>query len=394
MGPGDSHDDAPFDDHDEGTDDEGAAPRGAPPDPMDRLWLHPTELPIGPPPAASAPAPARGARRRVGAVLIPVLAGVAGALVAVLVLALTGALDRGPESTPSSGAAVPPATGLASTASDAAARLGASIVAVAARDSKGSREGSGVSVRHGGEVVTAAHVVGDAKTVDVITPDGQRHRATVKGRDPVTDLALLTLDADVPAAQLSDTAPTAGDSVWVVGAAAPGTKSTWLSDGTLVTTDALVVNSPGPSVGGLLETDAASSDITNGGALVDDQGQVTGIVLGRLDEGTTYAVPIATVVGVAEQLHSNGQAEHGWLGVTGTDKPAGAAVATVVKESPAARAGVRAGDIVDRFDGRAVESTDDLMAMVRSVDPGQSVVMELSRGQSMVKVRVTLAAHG
>jgi len=391
MGPGDRHDDEPLDEgHDEGHEDEHA-PRGAPPDPLDRVWLHPTELPLTATPSAPSARAAR-ARSGPGRWLVPILAGAAGALVTVAILALTGVFNDSRTADPV--AAQNPGPAVTTDASTATARLGASVVAVAARDANGWREGSGVCVRHGGEVLTSARVVGDATSVDVVTADGARHRATVKGRDPVTDLALLSLqDTDLPAAELADHAPGTGASVWVLGAAPPGSKSSWVSSGMIASTDSLVVTPDGPNVGGLLETDAASGAGSAGGALVDDSGNLTGIVLSAVPPGTTtYAVPITTAVAVAEELHDSGVAKHGSLQIEASDTAYGPVVKTMLAGGSAAHAGMHAGDIVQTFDGRVVESAADLHALVSAVDPGQTIVVDVLRGSTTTRLRVTLGA--
>jgi putative serine protease PepD len=390
MGHGEQNDE-PLDEGspDEHGDDEHA-PKGAPPDPMDRVWMHPSEL------HAMAPgltAPPRRKRRRLRVVLVPVLAGAAGALATVGVLALAGAFNRTAppqalQATQQSVAgdgepSVPPA----------AARAGASVVSVVARDRSGTRHGSGVSIRHAGEVLTTARLVGDAKTVDVLTSDGQRHTARVLGRDRTTDLALISLDstAEVPAADLADQAAAAGSDVWIVGAG-NGTSTVWLSSGMVSTSDAMLVESGGPMVSGLIETNAAASDAATGGALVDERGAVVGIVLGRSRSATTYAAPIAGAAEVAEELHTNGVATHGSAGFTGTDGARGPTIGPINPDGPAARAGVHAGDVVLSIDERPVESMNEVMALIRSDAPGQTVTFLLDRDGNQFEVRIELGS--
>src|SRR5262249_53465273 len=129
---------------------------GEPPHPLDRVWLHPSELP-----AHTVPPRARRPVRQVSSMLVPALAGAVGAPVAVAVLALTGTLDRSPSPSAASGST--PATGApASQVVANAATIGLSMVAVSARDTDGARRGSGVCVRHGTEVLTSARLIGNA----------------------------------------------------------------------------------------------------------------------------------------------------------------------------------------------------------------------------------------
>jgi putative serine protease PepD len=181
--------------------------------------------------------------------------------------------------------------------------------------------------------------------------------------------------------------------VWVVGAPVPGTNASWMSNGILSSADVIVATMAGPMTSGLIETDALTSDAAAGGALVDHSGSVVGIVLDHVDtNGTTYAVPISDAVSVAKQLHDNGVAEHGTAGFVGSDSTHGPTVATVTAGGPAARAGVRTGDVVDSVDGRAVDSMSDVEALVRGDNPGQPVAFQLTRGDDQVNVRVVLGS--
>src|SRR5262249_37254533 len=122
-----------------------------------------------------------------------------------------------------------------------------------------------------------------------------------------------------------------------------------------------------------------------GGALVDHNGSVVGIVLDHVDtNGTTYAVPINNAVTIARELHDNGVANHGTAGFAGSDTAHGPTVATVTADGPAAHAGVHTGDVVVAVNGRAVESMSDVEALVRGGDPGQPVTFELKRGDDHV----------
>jgi len=407
MGPGNRHDDEPRDEppedrpeghldgHDDEPDDDHPGPRAPLPDPLDRVWLHPTELSsLG---AAFAPPPARsGPRSRSLPWLTPVLAGAAGALLTVTVLVVGGAFDRSPSAPEQTAPPVTDATTIrAATAADTLTRLSPSVVSVLARDALGVRRGSGVCVRHGAQLLTSASVVGSATSVLVTTSDGVQHTARVAGRDPVTDLVLLDLqdDGDVPAAQLAEHSPSTGSPVWLLGAPKPGAKSPWMSSGMASSNDAVVSSDPGPTTAGLLETDAASSDDVVGGALVDTSGSVAGIVLGHVNgSATTYAVAINVAVGIAQELDASGKAEHGSLGVAGVDTKYGPMIVNMPYGGTAARAGVRVSDLVESIDGRAVATIGEVTALVQSLDPGRTVDMTLRRGKAAVEVRVRLGA--
>jgi len=276
-------------------------------------------------------------------------------------------------------------------------------VAVSAHDRNRTRRGSGVCVRRTGEILTSDRLVGNAAKIDVTTADGVVHHARVIGRDSTTDLALLGLDSAAKPAETTPatfaipptfaaSAPEAGDTAWVVGAPRPGDSAPWMSSGLVASTDSLVAFASGPTTSGLLETAAASSPASSGGALVDRAGDITGIVLAPVgDDRMTYAVPISTALSIASSLRTVGHATHGALGISGIDASDGPTVTKVFPGGPAEQAGVRAGDIVEEVEGHEVYSMDDVMALVRHDQPGEPLELELLRGSSTIHVRATLA---
>jgi S1-C subfamily serine protease len=403
MGTGDQ-DETPYSDpdnhDDDGRDDDGDhddLPRGAPPDPLDRNWLHPTELSAltAPEPASErtsgAPAAAMPARTRTASLVGMGMAAVVGALVTVAVLAMTGNLG---DTAPTVATGRPPGAASALSAGDAASQLAASIVTITVRDGKGVRRGSGVCVWHGGGILTSAHVVGDAKSVSIVTADGREHEAKVVGRDRVTDLVLLSIDgeSDVRAATISDRDPNTGEHVWLMGAPPPSAQTPWLTSGIVTSDNALIAQDAGPMTSGLLETDAASNDAATGGALVDGAGGVTGVVIGPVDGSTTtFAVPIGDAIEVAQQLRDDGKASHGSLGFEGVDAPL-PVVVSVTKSGPAAKAGIKKGDVVRAIDGRSVDAIGAVTAIVRAKDPGETVTIALRRGGEDLTVQVPLGS--
>jgi S1-C subfamily serine protease len=380
MGHGDHHDE-PLD---EGHDDD--ASRGAPPDPMDRIWFHPTELP-GLAPGIVAPVSRPSPRRKSRAWAIPVVSGAAGALVTLAALTMVGAFDRD-NSTERAGLFPVGGNPAPAASPDNTTRAGLSLVGISVRDRDGMRRGSGVCVRHSGGVLTSARLVGGAETVDVLTSGGEKRSARVVGRDPSTDLVLLAIDeAGVPAAKLADGTPDAGSRVWVLGA------QSWVSEGTLSDIDAMLAVDKGPMASGLLETDATTGKAGAGGALIDDDGEVLGIVLARVaDSDTTYAMPIDKALSIADELEERGSVAHGSAGFEGVDGVRGPTVTRVVPDGSAARAGVRRGDVVVSVEGRPVESISDVTALVRSDEPGQTLTFELRRGSKSLMVPIELTA--
>ncbi len=365
------------------------------PHPLDRLWLHPSEL---------SPFVGATASRPKSMWTTTLVAGAAGAILTLAVLGAVGALGR-PSDHVSEPGAVPTSTPIA-TARAVAIAVADSVVAVSARDKHGARRGSGVCIRKAGEILTSDRLVGDATKVDVTTSDGVVRPARVIGRDSTTDLVLLGVAAGAsttgptggtgPApmaqpAQFAARSLRAGDTVWVVGAPGPGDSSPWMSSGLVDSTDSLVAVSSGPTTSGLVETAAASNSGSTGGALVDHTGDVTGIVLSPVgDDRMTYAIPISTALSVANDLRAHGYAIHGALGINGVNDPDGPTVSSVIAGGPSARAGVKVGDVIDSVDSHEVYSMDDVMAVVRHDRPGQPVELTLERGSATLKVRVTL----
>lgn len=373
-------------------DDELRQARGGLPHPLDRLWMHPSEL-------AAFPAPGRPARTR-PMWTTTLVAGAAGAILTLGVLGSVGALDRTAEHT-GAGPIVPTSAPMPTVATLALAAAH-SVVAVSVHDGRGTRRGSGVNVRRSGEILTSDRLIGQAKKIDVTSADGKVRRARVVGRDTTTDLVLLRVVADRSnataisatfgtAARFASTAPKAGDSVFVVGAPSPGDSEPWLSAGLVASTDSLVSVDRGPTTSGLLETAAASSAASSGGALVDRTGKVTGIVLAPISGSRmTYAVPITTALTVANDLRAHGYTPHGALGIDGINAPGGPTVTSMLNDGPADLAGVRVGDVVESVDRREVYTMSQLMALVRHDRPGQTVELALRRGAAKLKMNATL----
>jgi len=366
--------------------------RGSPPDPLDRIWVHPAELPRLPGAAAPPPARARRGRR----LAVPILSGAVGALLAVGGLALVGALDG---TGPTGGRTITEFPGLPGAGGAPTARIADAVVTVVATGASGRRIVSGVCLEHDGAIVTAARALAGATSIAVVTSDGTLHSARVDGRDPRHGLALLELAAagnsDGPtAAGLADTPPVVGDPVWVVGAGSRAAPEPWLSTGLVSAVTAATTGADAGLVGGLVETDARSHDGTVGGALVDADGAVVAIVLGRSSIGTTLAVPIATVLRVTEAVAAGRRTGPEPIGVSLVAGTGTAPVVTaVVPGSPAARAGLAVGDVVAQAAGRAIVTPGDLAAILAGTEPGDSVAIEARRGDTAVRFRITVGTR-
>lgn len=275
-------------------------------------------------------------------------------------------------------------------------RVHPSIVTITARGTRGEGEGSGVIWGADGTIVTNNHVVEGADDVGVALASGERLDARVRATDPLTDLALLEVDADgLPAARFADKLPLVGEAVLAVGnpLGFEGTVTSGIVSGLH---RAIPSGGTTPALVDLIQTDAAISPGNSGGALIDYEGRVAGINVAYLPPAggavsIGFAIPSPTVIDVVEDLLDDGRAEHAYLGVSLTELTrqiaerfdiaarSGAIVGTVEAGSPADRAGVEPGDVITTIDGREVEAVEDVFGALRRNAPGDTVGLDVLR---------------
>jgi serine protease Do len=265
--------------------------------------------------------------------------------------------------------------------------------------------GSGVIVSPDGYILTNNHVVGNAEEIHVTLMDKREFTAKVIGKDPKTDLALIKIDTKtpLPAAQLGDSNQTeVGD--WVVAIGNPF--------GFSLTVTAGIVSAKGRILGGnyddFIQTDASINPGNSGGPLFNTTGQVIGIntaIYSRTgtNAGIGFAIPVDMARHVMDQLKAHGRVIRGWLGVEiqevtpelaqsfGLQKPEGALVAGVDKDSPAAKAGLERGDIVLKFNGQEIHDEHELPAMVAQTEINKKVPIEIVRNGKHLTLQVTVA---
>jgi serine protease Do len=269
--------------------------------------------------------------------------------------------------------------------------------------------GSGVIVSTDGYVVTNNHVIDGADVVTVALTDGREFSAKVVGRDPQTDLAVVKIDAkDLPAVTFADSAKSeVGDRVLAIGNP--------FGIGETVTSG--IVSAKGRNIGILAEvegyedfiqTDAAINPGNSGGALVDVNGRLLGIntaILSRSGgfQGVGLAVPANLVSQVADSLVKTGKVTRGYLGVSlnaitpslaeafNLKDNKGALVAATVPDSPAAKAGLKDGDVITAVNGQAVSDPNNLKNQVSAFAPGTKLNLDVLRDGKNEKIAVTTA---
>jgi serine protease Do len=253
--------------------------------------------------------------------------------------------------------------------------------------------GSGFIISNDGIILTNAHVVKDSSEVTVKLTDRREFRAKVLGVDPKTDVAVLKIEAkDLPTVKLGSTRDLKPGE-WVLAIGSPF--------GFENTVTAGVVSAKGrslPDDGNVpfIQTDVAVNPGNSGGPLFNSRGEVVAInsqIYTRTGgyQGVSFAIPIELAVRVKDQIVATGQASHARLGVAiqdvnqvfadsfKLDKPEGALVSSVEEGGPADKAGLKAGDIVRKVDGRPVVSAGDLPAALGMRSPGEKVELEIWR---------------
>jgi putative serine protease PepD len=385
----------------------------------DDPWLPPAppERPAPPAPPAAAGRPRRGvALLAAVAVTAGLVGGGAGAVV-------TSALDDG-GSAPAATSGVDSLKN-ASTSGDSAAAQGSveqvatsvlpsvvSIVETAAGG--GGGEGTGVIIDSDGLILTNNHVVAAAAeggSLQVTFNDGRTASATIVGRDPVTDLAVIKA-ADVSgltAATLGSSADLdPGEQVVAIGSplGLQGTVTSGIIsalDRPVRTGDASSAETASTVIDAI-QTDAAINPGNSGGPLVNLRGEVVGInsaiaTLGSTGGGQSgsiglgFSIPIDQAKAIARELVDTGTATHAQLGVSVQDaQTGGAAVAVVSDGSAAQQLGLREGDVITKVGDRPVDDADSLIAAIRSHRPGDDVTLTFTRDGSQDTVTATLGS--
>ncbi len=262
---------------------------------------------------------------------------------------------------------------------------------------EGQAAGSGFIVSSDGYVLTNAHVVAGATEVNVTLDDGREFKGKVVGIDKRTDVGLLKLDAkDLPVAKIGDPQKSKVGS-WVAAIGAPFGLDHTLTAGIISAKSRTL---PGDSFVPFIQTDVAVNPGNSGGPLLNLNGEVIGInsqIFSRTGGymGLSFAIPIDVAMKVKDELQTHGMVKRGRIGVAIQDvskelasafnmpRPEGALVSSVEKGTPAANAGIVAGDVIVAVDGKPITKAVDASRLIGAMKPGQTAKIALLReGQS------------
>ena len=270
--------------------------------------------------------------------------------------------------------------------------------------------GSGVIVSPEGHILTNNHVIEEADDIEVVLTDGRRAQAKVIGTDPDSDLALLKITMNkLPVIVLGQSEGLrVGDIALAIGNP--------FGVGQTVTSG--IVSALGRNQLGIntfenfIQTDAAINPGNSGGALVDVNGHLIGIntaIYSRSggNMGIGFAIPVSTALSVMKDLIRDGKVTRGWIGVepqdlspelaatfnlpsgTGQDALTGVVITGVLQNGPAAKAGIRPGDVIVKVNSQSVGNVSELLSSVASLSPGAKAQLQVWRRQGLTDITIT-----
>jgi len=267
---------------------------------------------------------------------------------------------------------------------------------------KSQAQGSGWVYDSDGHIITNNHVVSGATSISVQFSDGSKYSAKLVGADPSTDLAVIKVNA--PSSKLHPL--TLGDSSrlevgdGVVAIGSPFGLDETVTSGIVSALNRDISSTNNFTISGAIQTDAAINHGNSGGPLLNMAGQVVGVTTqiesdSGGNEGVGFAVPSNTIASVASKLVSGQKVEHPYLGVfvQTPQNRSGAEVAQVKSGSPAASAGLKAGDVITSFGGETIQSPDDLTAAVAAKAPGDKVSVTYVRTGNTQTTQVTIGTR-
>jgi S1-C subfamily serine protease len=277
--------------------------------------------------------------------------------------------------------------------------------------------GSGAIFDPQGYIFTNNHVVEGGQQIKVVLPDGREFDARLVGRDPQSDIAVIKIDGqNLPVAKLGDSDKLkVGEWVVAIG------NALGLEGGPTVTAGVVsavkrTVDLPGPAGGSIenaIQTDTAINPGNSGGPLINLNGEIVGIntlVAGQVSadyqaQGIGFAIAMNNAKPIIDEIVAKGRVERPWLGVSvmtltpaiaqqiGIPMVEGIVLSEAVPNSPAARAGLRQGDVITSLDGQSIKRTEDLRDQLAKKKVGDTISLTVRRGNQQQTVQVQLAAR-
>ena len=261
-------------------------------------------------------------------------------------------------------------------------------------------QGSGWVYDADGDIVTDQHVVAGARSIKVTFSNGKTYPAKLVGADGSTDLAVVKVSAPsslLHPLSLGDSSKLAvGDGVVAIGS--PFGLSETVTSGIVSALHRTITSPTQFSIPDSIQTDAAINHGNSGGALLNLQGEVVGVTA-QIDsssggnEGVGFAIPSNTIQSVVPQLISTGKAQHAYLGISLDATASNALVAGVRSNTPAAKAGLKSGDVITSLGSTQISTPDQLASAIAAHKPGDSVTVTYRRGGQSHTVTLTLASR-
>ena len=273
--------------------------------------------------------------------------------------------------------------------------------------------GSGIIIRPDGYILTNNHVVEDATNIRVGLLDKREFDAEIIGRDPLTDLAVIKIDADDLKAVYLGNSDNIKVGQWVMAIGNPLSLTSTVTAGIVSATGrSLDLIKDNYGVENYIQTDAAINPGNSGGALVDLNGSVIGINSAIATNGMTgsyigygFAIPVNLAKTVAEDLISNGKVTRGYIGVSieevnsstakavGLDRPTGVIIQKVVEGGAASKVDLKAGDIILKINEKEINQPNELQSFVASQRAGSEVKLLIFRGGKKLERYIKLKAR-
>jgi S1-C subfamily serine protease len=265
----------------------------------------------------------------------------------------------------------------------------------------GETNGSGFIISADGQVVTNAHVVGTAQTVQVYLRDGREFTGKVLGRDRLTDVALIKISGqtDLPTVKIDATAqPVPGQWAIAIGSPLELDNSVTLGIVSAINRSSTQVGIPDLR-STFIQADVAINPGSSGGPLLNAQGAAIGIntAINKEGQGLSFAIPAKTAQRVTQQLLATGQAIHPYLGIQmaaqGDGDQKGVILVEVLANTPAAKGGLLAGDRILKIGGVAIKSPEDLQEQVDVSEIDRPLMVEIERQGRVQSLTLKPAAY-